>query len=177
MIRPRQDDDLERLVPVLREVYTRDGYPANWPNHPARWLTDERTIGAWVADELGDLVGHVALIATDRDDAWPEWRDALGVSGDGLAVIRRLFVAPTWRRTGLATRLIDQAASRAADKELPLVLDVADHNHAAINFWEQHGWRRVGHAALPPGDEGRPLRLILFAAPGAGRAADASLDP
>jgi ribosomal protein S18 acetylase RimI-like enzyme len=77
--------------------------------------------------------------------------------------MRRLFVAPDSRRNGVASQLIEAGARAAAEHGLRLVLDVADHNRAAIEFWRAHGWREVGEATLSPGDEGR-LRLLLFVA-------------
>jgi ribosomal protein S18 acetylase RimI-like enzyme len=61
--------------------------------------------------------------------------------------------------------LVERAEHEASDRELALVLDVAEHNNAAIAFWKDRGWRQVGTAMLPPGDEGRPLRLLLLVAP------------
>jgi GNAT superfamily N-acetyltransferase len=170
MIRPRPDTDLEPLIALLRTVYERDGYPANWPNDPARWLAGRHTLGAWVAEDDGELTGHVALTSPDPDRAWPAWHEALGVSADRLAVVRRLFVAPHRRRTGLASRLAQRATDTAAALNRKPVLDVATENHGAIAFWRRHGWRQVGSATLPPGDEGRALRLLLLVGPDDDRA-------
>ena len=81
--------------------------------------------------------------------------------------MRRLFVAPNARRKGIATQLIEAAEATAAERGLHLVLDVADHNRAAIEFWKTHGWREVGQATLPPRDGGRQLTLRLLVAPAA----------
>lgn len=165
MIRLRRDPDVERLVALLRTVYVSNGYPSNWPKDPARWLAGQRTIGAWVREERGQLVGHVSLTMPDPDRAWTEWQQATDVPRERLAVMRRLFVAPDWRGSGVGTSLADAAEQEAATRGLQAVLDVADHNTAAIAFWRNRGWREVGHATLPPGDEGRRLRLLLFVAP------------
>ena len=164
MVRPRRDQDLQPLVVLLRSVYRADGYPANWPHEPIRWLAGARTIGAWTFEHHGDLVGHLALTRPDPDRAWPQWQQASQQPCERLAVMRRLFVAPDSRRNGVASQLIEAAERAAAEHGLRLVLDVADHNRAAIEFWRTHGWREVGEATLPPGDEGRGLRLLLFVA-------------
>jgi GNAT superfamily N-acetyltransferase len=164
VVRPRRDPDLEPLVVLLRSVYCADGYPANWPNDPTRWLAAPCTIGAWVFERGGQLGGHLALTAPDPARAWQQWQDALQQPRERLAVMRRLFVAPNARRTGVATGLIKAAEAAAAERGLHLVLDVADHNRAAIGFWNRHGWREVGQAMLPPGDEGHQLRLLLLVA-------------
>ena len=44
------------------------------------------------------------------------------------------------------------------------MLDVADHNHDAIAFYERRGWKRVGTASLRL-DDGFPLPLVLFVLP------------
>jgi ribosomal protein S18 acetylase RimI-like enzyme len=146
----------------LRSVYRADGYPANWPNDPIRWLAARRTLGAWVFERRGELVGHLALTTPDPDRAWPQWQEALQQPRERLAVMRRLFVAPAARRNGVATELTKAAEATAAERRLHLVLDVADHNRAAIEFWKTHGWREVGQAALPPGDEGHQIRVLLL---------------
>lgn len=149
---------------LLRTVYASDGYPANWPNDPITWLAGRRTFAAWVGEHDGELTGHVALTAPDPDRAWPRWVEALALPLERVAVIRRLFVAPQSRRQGLATTLVERAECEASSRELALVLDVAHDNRAAITFWKRRGWREVGQATLPPGDEGLPLRLLLLVA-------------
>jgi GNAT superfamily N-acetyltransferase len=169
VVRLRRDEDLQSLVLLLRSVYRAHGYPANWPNDPIRWLAGVRTIGAWIFEHRRDLVGHLALTGPDPERAWPQWQEALQQPCERLAVMRRLFVAPSSRRKGVATHLIKAAERAAAQHELHLVLDVADHNSAAIGFWKTHGWREVGEATLPPGAEGRPLKLLLLVAPASGQ--------
>jgi ribosomal protein S18 acetylase RimI-like enzyme len=164
MVRARSDEDLEPLVVLLRAVYLTDGYPANWPNDPRRWLAGSNTIAAWIFEQRGEVLGHLALTAPAPDRAWPEWQQACGVAGERLSVMRRLFVDPNSRRDGVATALVKTAEREAAARGMPLVLDVAADNRAAISFWKRHGWRDVGEASLPPGDEGRPLRLRLLVA-------------
>src|SRR5436309_2740066 len=165
MIRPRRDDDLERLVAVLGVVKRSDGYPANWPDDPVRWLAGHHTIAAWVCEEHDELVGHLALTHPDPDRNWPQWREGLGLPAQRLAVIRRLFVAPHRRRGGIASHLTTAAKREAATRGLHLVLDVSNSNGGAIAFWKAHGWRQVGRASLPPGEEGHALELVLLAAP------------
>lgn len=165
IVRPRIDKDIERCVSLLRTIYATDAYPVNWPRDPARWVAGQRTIAAWVSEVDDELVGHVALTAPDPERDWRDWQAALNAPPGQLAVVRRLFVAPQWRRRGIGTRLLKCVQREAADRGLALALDVADHNREAIAFWRRHGWREVGEASLPPGDEGRELRLLLFVGP------------
>jgi ribosomal protein S18 acetylase RimI-like enzyme len=164
MVRARRDEDLERLVAVLEVVHESDGYPANWPKDPVRWLGGGRTIAAWVYEDQGEILGHLALTPPDPERNWPEWQEEQRPA-ERLAVMRRLFVARDRRRRGIARQLMRVAAGEASARQLYPVLDVSDDNHAAIAFWLAHGWREVGQASLPPGDEGRALRLVLLAAP------------
>jgi GNAT superfamily N-acetyltransferase len=165
VIRPRRGRDSDALVALLRAVYISDGYPSNWPSDPSGWLSGRRTIRAWVREEQDELLGHVALTAPDRDRAWPEWQQATGVRSERLAVLRRLFVAPDRRRGGVGAGLVEVAEREAASRGLQPVLDVGADNATAIAFWRNRRWREVGQASLPPGDEGRPLQLLLFVAP------------
>jgi GNAT superfamily N-acetyltransferase len=164
MVRARRDQDLEPLLVLLRSVYRADRYPVNWPNDPIRWLAAGREFGAWVFEHRDELVGHLALTPPDPDRAWEQWQEALQQPCEWLAVMRRLFVAPAARRRGVATQLIEAAEATAAERGLHLVLDVADNNRAAIEFWNTHGWREVGQATLPPGDEGHQLTVLLLVA-------------
>jgi ribosomal protein S18 acetylase RimI-like enzyme len=125
-------------------------------------------IAAWVFEDGGELLGHLSLTAPDPDRTWPEWYAALQLPDDRLAVMRRLFVVPSYRRQGVGTQLMKAAEREAGERGRRLVLDVAADNHAAIAFWKAHGWRRVGEASLPPGDGGRPLRLLLLVGPPSG---------
>ncbi len=161
--RARKPGDLDRCVALLRAVHDADRYPVRWPEDPARWIEGRRTIAAWVAEDRDEFVGHLALTAPDPESDWPQWREALGTPSDRLAVVRRFFVAPGRRERGVGGVLLDCAHAAAAAWGLRLVLDVADHNRAAIRFYEQRGWRRVGTAQRPP------LRLVLFVEPPASR--------
>jgi GNAT superfamily N-acetyltransferase len=165
-VRPRRDADLERCVALVRAIHVSDRHPSTWPEDPVRWIAPNRTIAAWVSEERDELTGHLALTAPDPERDWPQWREAFGLaSSERLAVMRRLFVAPGWRRRGIATSLIRCAEREAARRGLHPVFDISDDNHAAIAFWEAHGWRQVGEARLPAPEGGAASRLLLFVAP------------
>jgi GNAT superfamily N-acetyltransferase len=164
LIRPRRPEDLAGCVSLLGAVHTSDGYPANWPRNPTDWLVDDHGLAAWVAEDHGTLLGHIALNTVSASCAWPEWREACRPSVL-LASVSRLFVAPASRERKIGTALITRAEEQATALGRPLVLDVAEHNRAAIRLYEHRGWRRVGTAALPAGDDGIALQLVLFVAP------------
>lgn len=102
-------------------------------------------------------------IGSPRDRAFA----AMEAAWASLAVVSRFFVAPHSRRRGIGQELMGCAEQEAGERGLHPVLDVADHNRAAIRFYEHRGWRLVGEADLPPGDEGHPLQLRLFVGGGA----------
>jgi ribosomal protein S18 acetylase RimI-like enzyme len=145
-------------------VHQHDGYPQNWPRDPVRWLAGRHTIAAWVSEQEAEIVGHLALTEPDVGRAWPQWQAALDLPAERLAAISRFFVAPTSRSQGVGASLMSAAEREAATRGRHLVLDVADHNQAAISFYAARGWREVGQAMLPAGDEGQALSVRLFVA-------------
>jgi ribosomal protein S18 acetylase RimI-like enzyme len=162
MIRPRREEDLERCVALLRRVHEVDRYPVVWPSGALAWLAGRDPLAAWVAEDDGQLLGHLSLHATDDSRARPQWREALAVGVERLAVVSRFFVAPEARGRGIGAALMDRAQQHAAAARLELVLDVAEHNRDAIAFYERRGWRRVGSAELPLSGDPWRLRVVLF---------------
>lgn len=162
MLRVREEDDLERCVALLREVYEADRYPVVWPADPFSWLAGRDPLTAWIDEEDDRLLGHLSLHGTDDGRARPAWREALGVPADQLAVVSRFFVWPAARGRGIGAALMGQAQAYAADRRLSLVLDVAEHNRDAIAFYERRGWRRVGTAELPLSADPWTLGVLLF---------------
>jgi len=165
MIRPRREEDLERCVALLRRVHEVDRYPVIWPPDTAAWLAGRDPLAAWVADEGGQLCGHLSLHGTDASRARPQWGEALGVGVERLAVVSRFFVAPEARGRGIGGELITRAEQHAARQRRRVVLDVAEHNRDAIAFYERRGWLRVGSVELSLSREPGTLRLVLFVLP------------
>jgi GNAT superfamily N-acetyltransferase len=163
MIRPRRSEDLERCLELLHAVHLADRYPSRWPEDPPRWLTGRAYLAAWVSENAGAIDGHLSLHATDEARAHPEWREALPVPAEQLAVVSRFCVALETRRRGVGSALMDAAESYSADRGLRLVLDVADHNEGAITLCERRRWRRVGTTSLLLGDGRTTLPLVVFA--------------
>ncbi len=66
------------------------------------------------------------------------------VQGRGLAELKRFFVAPEQRGTGVADALITALLAHAADSGVRLVrLETGDEQQAALGFYRRHGFTRV----------------------------------
>jgi GNAT superfamily N-acetyltransferase len=137
-IRIRADGDLPACVAVLRAVHERNGYPGRWPADPAGWLTPDNQVGAWVAEQDGQIAGHVGLVR-----GMPQLL-LDGYFSEDLGGIVRLYVDPAARRGGLARALLDVATGCARDRGLQPVLDVVDDAAGAIALYERAGWRFTG---------------------------------
>ena len=72
----------------------------------------------------------------------------LGKPPEALAVVARLFVAPTRRRAGTGARLLRTATAAAVSRGLTSILDVATHFRPAIALYEKLGWQRVGSVTV-----------------------------
>jgi GNAT superfamily N-acetyltransferase len=162
MLRPRRPEDLDGCLKMLREVHDVDRYPAIWPADPSAWLAGDDRLEAWVAEDDGTLLGHLSLHGTDASRARPQWREALPVPVERLAVVSRFFVGIHARRRGVGAALMGRAEEHAAARGLRLVLDVAAHNRSAIAFYERRGWRGVGTAELELSADPWTLRVALF---------------
>ncbi|HEY9475532.1 MAG TPA: GNAT family N-acetyltransferase [Mycobacteriales bacterium] len=140
-LRRRTSDDMSACICVLAEVHEADHYPANWPTHPGRWLTPDGLLEAWVAVSGSTIVGHVVLQGGACVE--PSLTRAVDVLPDRLASVSRLFVAPSVRGHGVATKLLAAAGRYASVRGLRLTLDVAENCTAAIRLYEQAGWKRT----------------------------------
>ncbi|SDY55991.1 GNAT family N-acetyltransferase [Halopenitus persicus] len=93
------------------------------------------------AAEDGGIVGYVFVLPESHRFIW----DA--------AVLNELFVAPTYRGTGVADDLMDAALALAADQNLPidrLVLDVDADNERARRFYDRYGFEEWGDLVARP---------------------------
>ena len=157
-VRARSDGDLDKCVRLLEEVQRTDRYPTYRPGDATRWLSPSGMLGAWVAEEAGRIVGHMAVATLTAGHRGEVWSNATGLPPAGLASITRLFVAPGRRRSGVGAALLDAACAAAAERGLHPVLEVVETNREAMLFYERHGWRRV-HSE--PWAEARDEQLLL----------------
>lgn len=131
LLRPRHDGDLPNLASVLTRVHRAHGYPVNLPADPAVWLSPDGQAGAWVAVQDQQAVGHVCLTSSADGDDPTFW-------------IERLFVDPETGGHGLGRRLLSVAVDAAAQRNIPVRLEVADNCTAAIALYQRLGWTLEG---------------------------------
>ena len=138
LVRPRHPDDLPALVAVLERTHREVGYPVRATNVRAGWLAEERELGAWVAEQDGRPVGHVALHPPSGAPA-ELWRSATGRDDGGLAVVSRLLSDAR----GAGSALLARAETEAAGRGRVPVLEV-EVSSAARPFYLRRGWTQVG---------------------------------
>ncbi|MFF1836429.1 GNAT family N-acetyltransferase [Streptomyces sp. NPDC058231] len=161
MIRPRTDSDMPACVDALATVHEAEHYPVQWPADPARWLTPDGLLGAWVATNGPLVLGHVVLRRAGRDGA-----NAVGLTPVRLAAVARLFVRVGARREGVASRLLEAATADAATSGLRLMLEVEAGAAPAIALYERSGWRLMGSATAEwTAADGRAALVHAYMAP------------
>lgn len=164
MIRPRRDSDIEACVRVLDAVQRLDGYPARRPDDRAGFLAVPDALGAWVAEDGGEVVGHVVLRERTSPPVMALAVERTGLAPARLAVVGRLLVAPSARRRGFGRGLLEAAVARAADLGRCPVLDVVREHLAAVALYEHAGWRRLGEVSVT-WSNGRGADEVVYAAP------------
>jgi len=164
-IRQRTGHDLDGCVEALATVHQHSGYPVNWPERPADWLTPRSLLAAWVAESDGRVVGHIGLSrGSDGDVAPGLWGARAGVGAEAAAVISRLFVAPAARGHGLGAALMARAVEEAQSRQLHPVLDVVDSRTGATDLYERLGWELLDVVEQRWGPE-QVVSLRCYAAP------------
>ncbi|HEY3941341.1 MAG TPA: GNAT family N-acetyltransferase [Acidimicrobiales bacterium] len=150
-IRPRTGADVDACVAIAEAVHDLDGYPVYLPTSLREFLVSAEAYGAWVAEDGGHVVGHVALHKRSTDAVIGLASTALGRPAHRLAVVARLLVAPGVRRAGIGRSLLDVAAREAATRGLYPILDVVAQHVAAVALYESCGWIRAGTVTCPLG--------------------------
>lgn len=167
IIRPRRDEDLPALARILVEVHALDGYPVEGVADPESWLHLTNPIGAWVAELDGQPVGHAACTEPGPgDDAARMLHEQQGTPVDQIAVLGRLFIAPTARGRHLGTQLVHTAAKAASETGRRAVFDVMTKDKAAIAMYEKLGCVSLGEFLHRHPDGEEPA--IAFALPATG---------
>lgn len=165
-LRTRRPSDIAACVALLADVHAASGYPMLWPANPAKWLTSDNLLEAWVAEDEQAALGHVALRGAEDQISAPAWSAATDLPPCQLADVAKLFVAPSARGRGIGAALLAQACDEARLRGLTPVLEVLDHDRAAIALYERAGWRRVASEVVPWAQDGdAPMLLHAYVAP------------
>jgi len=156
--------DGEALEAIALETHRLDGYPVYLPEDMRSFIVNEDALGAWVAVDGNEVLGHVALHRGSAKEVMDVALSAAGVGEDRIAFVARLLVAPTDRRRGTGRALLEKATQEATRLGRRAVLDVVEDHRAAITLYEKCGWMRVGRVDWTlPGD--LPLREFVYLAP------------
>ncbi|HTX62108.1 MAG TPA: GNAT family N-acetyltransferase [Acidimicrobiales bacterium] len=165
VVRERVADDLDAVVSIAEEVKALDDYPSFLGDGTLRGFVDpEDAMGAWVATIDDLVVGNVLLRSRSAPVSSELATAALGVEASDLAFVARLMVAPSARRRGVARALLEAATCAAQARGRTVVLDVVEHDAAAIALYESCGWRSLGHRVLTT-RSGVELPISVYAAP------------
>lgn len=143
-VRPATLADMESLSEVLVEVHGLDGYPVEGVSSAQQWLWLPQAIQQWVATRSGEPIGHIALMPPMDGDIAPRLLAQKHVPEANLAVVSRLFVAPSARKRSVADYLMEVAEAHARENDLHLVLDVLCKDESAIRLYRRRGWAPIG---------------------------------
>ncbi|MEV0901379.1 GNAT family N-acetyltransferase [Actinoplanes sp. NPDC049802] len=165
VIREKTAADTEACVALLRRVHARDGYPLYLPpDDEAGFLRPDHQRAAWVAEQGGRIVGHVALHCPRENPTLSAAAAATGLPVDRLALVARLFTAPEVRRQGLGRALLRHATARAPELGRRAVLDVGQRLPTAVALYESEGWSRAGELRISL-NESTVLDLWVYVSP------------
>jgi ribosomal-protein-alanine acetyltransferase len=104
---------------------------ANWPEASYRELLDWRSNLAFVSEVDGQIIGFI-----------------IGRQLADEAEILNLAVTQENRRKGEGSALLQAALEEFRTREVSRVfLEVRESNHAAISFYERHGFAKTGRRA------------------------------
>ena len=127
-----------------------------------RFLTDPDPLAAWVAEDGGRIVGHVATNSHSHRAVMDLVRTA-GIDRQ-VGVIARLLVDPDRRRQGIGAKLLDKARSHIVSLGLAPVLDVVADSSPAVSLYRSTGWTEIGEVTFNA--PGKTTSELIFLAPG-----------
>jgi GNAT superfamily N-acetyltransferase len=162
-IRLRTDGDVDACVRMAEVVHERDGYPAYVATGLRDFLVTSDALEVWVAEDDGQVIGHVALHGHTIPAVLDIASQAVGRPVSGLGVVARLLVDPEARQHGAGEALLEVATAKSWALGLWPILDVCSRFSAAIALYERQGWRRVGQVDLVFGDV--ELEELVYVAP------------
>jgi GNAT superfamily N-acetyltransferase len=163
-IRPRRPSDLDLLLEMAHLVRELDGYPPRGPIDVASFLAPPEQLSAWVAEDRGVVVGHVALHATGAPVTMDLASRHANAEPHELVLVARVLVGPAARRTGMAHALLEAAVTDAHRWGRRPILEVATELQAAVSLYEACGWDRAGEVTIDIDDE-PSLQCYVYVGP------------
>lgn len=124
VVRAIEDADIPGAVAALVEVHATDGYPVEGVARPREWITSSAVVQAWVAEVDRRIVGHVAVMRPQGEDAVALWCTQSSDDERRIGVLARLYVVREARGRAAGESLMRAAMAYARQRELRLVLDV-----------------------------------------------------
>ena len=168
LVRDRTEADIDACVALTRLVHLSDGYPTFLPDDLPGFIKAPEALRAWVADEDGEVAGHVVLNPKSSAPVMELASKTLGLPASRLCVVARLLVSPGHRRRGLGRCLLETASREAHERGLWPILDAVTTHEAAIALYDSCGWVRAGIVAVRWGDHPEVEELV-YLGPGPGR--------
>ena len=156
--RPATPSDAGSVAATINEGFQsyRAWAPADWTppvigeGDPGRFAGALARPDVWflVAAHGGEVVGHVALARSTREDPGPP--------PPGTVFLWELFVRTEWHGHGVATELIHAAVAEAARRGFSHIrLWTPEGAGRARRFYEREGWALTGRVH-PSSDVGLP---------------------
>jgi ribosomal protein S18 acetylase RimI-like enzyme len=139
-------DRLEPLWLALHEHHQTVAPPAAYQPRHRSWEARRRAYAEWLAEpgsfvllaeRAGELVGYALVqVRPGPDDTW--------VTGDRIAELQTVSVAPSERGHGIGTQLLDRVDTELAAQGIgDLFIAALQGNDAAIRLYERRGLRPV----------------------------------
>lgn len=151
VVRPAAPADAELLAPFTSAVFAHTYGAAIPPAALAAYMAREFTAARMAADLADSALHH--MLAWQGAALAGVCRMLVAPPPVGQLVapleISRFYVAPAWQGTGLAAQLLDAAFGLAQrlDRQ-SLWLCVWRQNKRALAFYQKHGFRSIGSAAV-----------------------------
>ncbi len=149
-IREMELKDVAEVFELGQRLFTADEWPSlyrSWDDHELAQLFSTETETCLVAEADSRLVGFaLGRIMEKPRSAWRYgWLLWLGVD-------------PRFKRTGVATRLVNQLRGLFINRDARIMLvDTAATNHSAITFFRRNGFgREIRHVYLSQNLENDP---------------------
>jgi GNAT superfamily N-acetyltransferase len=162
LIRRRLEADIDQCVLLAEEVHAKDGYPMYRPDDMRAFIGTPDALAAWVAEDDGEIVGHVALHPRSSPAVIEMASEAVGLRPEDLGVIARLVVSTRYRRRGIGRSLLEVAASEAHARGLWPVLDAVSAHESAIHLYDDCGWVRAGKVTVSWGEHPAVEELVYI---------------